>query len=132
MPRFNLPVLLETISSLLCARSICKRKFPEDLLSPHTNHPPEIHDRAIADQLAWHIEHIARRSPLRMTCLYKSVALANMLARRRIPCQLKIGVTSKTASPFEAHAWVVACGKNFNWGIQPSNEFGLNVRPNSN
>ncbi|ROZ66375.1 lasso peptide biosynthesis B2 protein [Ramlibacter sp. WS9] len=47
----------------------------------------------------------AKQSPFPATCLTRSTLLAWMLARRGIPCQLRIGVKLDEGA-FAAHAWV--------------------------
>lgn len=47
----------------------------------------------------------ARRCPLTISCLERSLALWWLLARRGIVSQLRIGAR-KDGSKFEAHAWV--------------------------
>ena len=51
----------------------------------------------------------ARRSPVKVTCLERSLALWSLLARQRIAAQLRIGVR-KDGEKFAAHAWVEHAG----------------------
>lgn len=51
----------------------------------------------------------ARRTPFKVTCLERSLALWSLLARQRIPAQLRIGVR-KDGEKFAAHAWVEHAG----------------------
>jgi hypothetical protein len=55
----------------------------------------------------------ARRSPLHASCLTRSVLLEYMLARRRIPADLKIGVRL-AGGRLDAHAWVETGGVPIN------------------
>ena len=52
----------------------------------------------------------ARRTPLRVTCLPRSLALHWMLRRRGIESTLRIGVR-KRGDHLEAHAWVEQGGQ---------------------
>ena len=47
----------------------------------------------------------ANHSPIRTACLTRSLALWWLLRRRRIDCDLRIGVCNE-GGEFEAHAWV--------------------------
>ncbi len=52
----------------------------------------------------------ARHSPMRVTCLERSLALWWLLARRGIATRLRIGAR-KSGENFEAHAWVERNGE---------------------
>jgi Transglutaminase-like superfamily len=52
----------------------------------------------------------ARHSPMRVSCLERSLALWWLLARRGIATRLRIGAR-KSGEKFEAHAWVERNGE---------------------
>jgi hypothetical protein len=55
------------------------------------------------------VQHAARFSPFRATCLTRSLVLWWLLGRQGIASDLRIGV-AKEAARFQAHAWVEHLG----------------------
>ena len=64
--------------------------------------------RKEARSIAHLIRRVARRFPLRASCLQQSLVLCWQLRRRGIPSVVKIGVR-KEVDALQAHAWVT-CG----------------------
>jgi hypothetical protein len=58
--------------------------------------------------LARAIVGVSVRGPVTFTCLEQSLALVSLLAVRRMPARLVIGVSR---TPFGAHAWVECDGR---------------------
>jgi len=56
------------------------------------------------------VDRVARHHPCRPTCLTRALALRWLLARRRIPATLRVGVRKEDAR-LQAHAWVECCGQ---------------------
>jgi Transglutaminase-like superfamily len=55
----------------------------------------------------------AGHSPVRVSCLHRSLVLWWLLRREGIPCQLRLGAHA-AAGQFEAHAWVRCAGVALN------------------
>ena len=51
----------------------------------------------------------AGHSPVRVSCLHRSLVLWWLLRREGIPCELRLGARTDTGE-FEAHAWVRCAG----------------------
>lgn len=67
------------------------------------------HD-AIARQVGWAVETMARHVPWDSLCLAQAIAAWMLLQRRGISWTVYIGVAQNTGKPFEAHAWL-RCGE---------------------
>ncbi len=99
-------VLLALIVVSLRLRGFNKTKQSLDgLLSfgapaKHSEHIPQALDRSCRM-----VSAAAHYGPVRPTCLSESLALWFLLRHQDIPASLRIGVR-KTATKFEAHAWV--------------------------
>jgi hypothetical protein len=68
------------------------------------------------------VQHAARFSPFRATCLTRSLVLWWLLGRQGIPSDLRIGV-AKEATRFQAHAWVEYRGVVLNDGDDVGHRF---------
>ena len=62
----------------------------------------------VRDSLARAVVSVSVRGPLAFSCLEQSLALVSLLAIRRTPARLVIGVSR---TPFIAHAWVECDGR---------------------
>ena len=62
--------------------------------------------RARVDRVAWAVSAVARRRPVRTTCLVESLAVDAMLRRRGYACALRVGVRPPCERTLAAHAWV--------------------------
>jgi hypothetical protein len=62
-----------------------------------------------ARRLGWIVARTLKPLPGDTRCLARSLVLTRMLARRRIPTKLVIGV--RTSPDFAAHAWVECDGQ---------------------
>jgi hypothetical protein len=56
------------------------------------------------------IEALFRHSPVRPSCLKKSLVLLRVARRRGLPAELRIGVT-KSGGELLAHAWIECAGR---------------------
>jgi len=66
-------------------------------------------DRLLAYRLAWAVERVLARLPTDSRCLYRTLVLAGLLARRGIPVRVVIGVC--TQPHFTAHSWIERDGE---------------------
>ena len=71
------------------------------------------------ERMAWLVDVAARLSPLRPTCLRKSLVLCALLSKRGFPARLMIG--ARKAEEFQAHAWVELNGKVL--GVQRAHDY---------
>jgi Transglutaminase-like superfamily len=78
-------------------------RWPRPIGHPASKLPAEQWPQALAT--ARLVQIAARRSPIRLNCLPRSLALWWWLHRQGIRADLRIGVTPKTGG-LEAHAWV--------------------------
>ncbi|MGH2940409.1 MAG: lasso peptide biosynthesis B2 protein [Solirubrobacterales bacterium] len=76
-------------------------------LEPGEASPPGPDEREEARSLGWVVVRTLRFLPGDTRCLRRSLVLLQLLARRRIPSRLVIGV--RTRPDFLGHAWV-ECG----------------------
>ena len=65
-----------------------------------------------ARQLARIVSIAATHGPYHANCLKQSLVLYWMLARRRIPAEIRFGVYKEATQEFNAHAWVEYAGIN--------------------
>lgn len=56
-------------------------------------------------RLVWLVEVAGRHTPIKATCLKKTLVLSWILGRRGIPTELRIGV-ARHDGVFSAHAWL--------------------------
>jgi len=100
--------LLQAQWSLLVAHAIVRSR-PTGSLAIPLGRIPELTDAARlaeAEAVARAVSHVARFGPVRARCLVRAVALSRMLRARGIAGSVvRIGVR-RTASEFDAHAWV--------------------------
>lgn len=59
------------------------------------------------------VQRAAHLFPLPMLCLPQSLALARLLARRGMPCEVLIGARPRSGA-LDAHAWVELAGEPLN------------------
>ena len=78
--------------------------------------------RVAAYGIARMVDVAARRGPYKASCLKQALVAWWLLARRRIPSDIKIGV-SKTAREFDAHAWVELEGRVLIGGLGSKSRF---------
>ena len=64
-------------------------------------------EEAVARQVRLVVRVVADRLPWTSTCLVRAMAARAMLARRRLPCTLYLGLRAPALS-LEAHAWLRA------------------------
>jgi Transglutaminase-like superfamily len=67
-------------------------------------------DHRQARRVGWAIRRAVAKSPVRFACLAQSVAAKAMLARRRTPSTLHLGVRKTEQGELAAHAWVLVGG----------------------
>lgn len=65
----------------------------------------------IARQLHESIRLAARCLPFSVECLPKAIVLAEMLQKRHIPAEVKLGV-NRSEQTLQGHAWVLVFGNN--------------------
>lgn len=63
---------------------------------------------ATAREVAWAIELLALRGPLRTACLGQALAAGTLLRRRGVPYRLSVGLRRAPAGDLRAHAWLRA------------------------
>lgn len=70
-------------------------------------------ERALAVEISWAVQAVARHVPLRFVCLPQAIAAQRMLRRRGIASTLYLGVSPDRAKPdaIAAHAWLRAGDK---------------------
>ena len=71
---------------------------------------PEAVATSEAERVCRMVVAVDRHSPMRSTCLERSLTLWWLLARKGVTTQLRIGAR-KSEGKFEAHAWVERNGK---------------------
>jgi hypothetical protein len=57
-------------------------------------------------QVAWAISKMSRYTPWQSKCLVRALAAKRMLQSRQIVSTLYLGVTRRTSTKLEAHAWL--------------------------
>lgn len=105
-------VLLSVIRASLRVRGFCAtRRWLQSRVSSTTD--PLVPEPAASEKDSAEVIRIvlaaARYSPIRSSCLERSLALWWLLARRGISSQLRIGAR-KDGGKFQAHAWVECNG----------------------
>ncbi len=63
---------------------------------------------ATARDVAWAIELLALRGPLRTACLGQALAAGTLLRRRGVPYRLSVGLRRAPDGGLRAHAWLRA------------------------
>lgn len=63
---------------------------------------------ATAREVAWAIELLALRGPLRTACLGQALAARTLLRRRGVPHRLSVGLRRAPDGGLRAHAWLLA------------------------
>src|SRR5438034_2068867 len=81
------------------------QRFLQSFLSPEKDVPPDAAAESYVKLTSRIVLAAARNSPIRSTCLERSLSLWWLLARQSIETQIRIGVR-KDSGKFEAHAWV--------------------------
>lgn len=83
--------------------------------APQRETPPAIAtaQRAVAVEVSWAVQAVARHSPVAFVCLPQAIAAQRMLRRRGIASTLYLGVAPDRAAPalLQAHAWLRAGDK---------------------
>jgi Transglutaminase-like superfamily len=108
-------LIAEIVAAYLRARRELRRAAIESVVgalraesSQPSSHPPlarRQHDElSEARRLGWAVARTLKLMPGDTRCLARSLVLTRLLAQRRIPAKLVIGVRS--APDFLAHAWV--------------------------
>lgn len=67
-------------------------------------------DPVLAASLAWAVTRAARYGVFRPRCLVRALALQDLLARRGMASEIRVGVR-RDADGFRAHAWVELAGR---------------------
>jgi hypothetical protein len=97
------------VQARLRLRSITFTKLPPD----ETTASVTARQLGRGRMLASAVNAAARRSPMRVTCVHRSLALWWMLRARGIRGELRIGIVADRV-PFGAHAWVQCAGEALN------------------
>lgn len=91
------------------------RRIAPGLGAPQHETPPAIAaaQRAVAVEVSWAVQAVARHSPVAFVCLPQAIAAQRMLRRRGIASTLYLGVAPDRADPalLQAHAWLRAGDK---------------------
>lgn len=99
----------------LLVHSLPFRRLATRLGRAQTETPETItrSQRAIAVEISWAVQAVARHIPLGFVCLPQAIAAKGMLRRRGLPSTLYLGVTPGRARPeaITAHAWLRAGNK---------------------
>lgn len=109
-------LLLEATAVLVTVRALHRTlPFPRwrRLLAPLTHSPahPRRLPEARVERLVWAVDAASRQLPLELTCLPRAITLQILLARRRHPSEIRIGVHRDTTGEFLFHAWVESDGR---------------------
>ena len=67
--------------------------------------------RVSAGRVAWAVNAVARRLPVRTSCLVDAIAADAMLRRRGFASAFRVGVRRPDRRPLDAHAWVECEGE---------------------
>jgi hypothetical protein len=67
--------------------------------------------RQTSRQIVWAVQRVSPRLPLSLACLARALAVGQMLGRRHLASQLRIGVLRDEQGEFRAHAWVECDGE---------------------
>jgi len=83
---------------------------------------------ATAKEVAWAVELLALRGPLRVACLGQAFAAGTLLRRRGVPYRLSVGLRRATGGELRAHAWLRAgdftvTGGRGRWAFAPIAHF---------
>ena len=82
--------------------------------SPGPTVPLTEQTRANVRRAAQMVALACRRSPLHSSCLPRTIVLWNLLRRRGIATDLRIGARSNSQGEFQAHAWLEWNGEVLN------------------
>ena len=95
------------------------------LLAPRSQTSTEPASLETARQIAWAVQRVSQRLPLSVACLARALAVQQMLGRRRLPSQLRIGVHRDDQGAFGAHAWVECDGDVLIGALPNLDEYSL-------
>jgi hypothetical protein len=96
-------LLLARLGLRLCAYTRLRRAL--DFLASHT--PVSSPSTSGHVEVAWAVTAVARRLPMKTTCLVEALATDTMLRRRHHASHLNFGVRFNQREPqLDAHAWV--------------------------
>lgn len=108
-PRRRQWLALEAAGDLLALKAILvfiPFKHWRGLLRAPKGSPPGDSTDAQVAEIVWAVDRVSSRFPKQLLCLPRALAVRAMLERRRIPCQLRIGVSRDNDGRFAAHAWL--------------------------
>lgn len=109
--RLALEALFALVQARLARKSRSFKRVVEGMERSQesgVNHPVRDDQAATACLVRWAIIAVSKRLPWTATCLEQAIAARKMLAKRRIPGTLQIGLEGhdpSDARAFEAHAW---------------------------
>jgi hypothetical protein len=89
-----------------------------------------VRERAAASEVAWAVETAARHLPWNAVCLPRAMAAKWMLARRKVPSTLHLGVRpldGRTVNAAALHAWL-SVGREVLIGGEVAERFSALVR----
>src|SRR5260370_26484921 len=63
-----------------------------------------------AERISWAVETAGRIVPTAKNCLVRAIAGRDMLARRGVSSQIRLGIAKNSPDILSAHAWLECCG----------------------
>ncbi len=109
LPAPDRRLLTTAVISLIKARLTVMFVPVRNILLPVTPRREAISPDTEAARISWAVETAARIVPTAKNCLVRAIAGREMLARRGVSSQIRLGVAKNSPETLSAHAWL-ECG----------------------
>jgi hypothetical protein len=102
-------LLATAVVSLVRARFTVMFVPVRNILLPVAQRTDAVSANTDAEKISWAVETAARIVPTAKNCLVRAIAGRDMLARRGLSSQIRLGVAKNSPEILSAHAWL-ECG----------------------
>ena len=102
-------LLVSAVVSLIRARFTVMFVPVRKILLPAAPQNEAVPPDTDAEKISWAVETAARIVPTAKNCLVRAIAGREMLARRGVSSQIRLGVAKNSPDILSAHAWL-ECG----------------------
>jgi transglutaminase superfamily protein len=109
LPAPDRALLASAVVSLIRARFAVMFVPVRKILLPVAMQTASVSPDTDAEKISWAVETAARIVPTAKNCLVRAIAGREMLARRGVSSQIRLGVAKNSPDILSAHAWL-ECG----------------------
>jgi hypothetical protein len=109
LPAADRGLLLSAIVSVVKARARVTFVPVREILKPVAPRTEAVLADADAARISWAVETAGRVVPTGKNCFVRAIAGREMLARRGVASQIRLGIAKNSADSITGHAWL-ECG----------------------